>query len=626
MRRVPLVVLPILVGLLAACLPCASWAAAAGPAPGTLIDEPCDIETADDAIAARLRCARLHVLRDPERPDEGTFELAVVVKRSAEPKPGAMPVLFLHGGPGGSITPYLGRSPRDIAPGHDLVAFDMRGGGRSTPRVCDGAFGRLGGAFLHADGPGVAAEMRAGIVAECLASWRAAGFKPEHFGTERNVADADALRIALTVDRWLLLGESYGTTVAAHYLATRPERIAAAVLDSLYPDDAHVLPTAEMQGRLADRLARECRDEPACAARWPDFGRAQLDAAVAALDADPLRVGRGADARLLDGMGLRRLMMAIGSFEAGVRSLPLLVDAAARRDAALLAGPVAMSADAGDDSANLAATFATDCRDRARHHQATDSSDPMSLLSGLPGIICRDWATPGQAPRWPVGSVPILILAGGYDAFQPDAAAIAAPIGPQARVVEFAFAAHGVRGAGDCPRALVSTFLAAPQTPLETACIAKMQSPAFLDGVVPLRGPAQLASIMISGQPPPAGLLVAALAALAAVVTALTATVRRRRAKTALPAMGWLWAAAGAALTGVLAVAAAVLSTDPLASAALLYGLPIAWSWLPWFLLVPAVVGGIALWRGRTAWSVRVAGGAAIIVTLTLGLAGWLPL
>jgi pimeloyl-ACP methyl ester carboxylesterase len=623
MRRVP--VLPILVGLLAACLPCASWADAPLAAPGTLIDEPCDIEIADEAIAARLRCARLVVQRDPERPDEGSFELAVVVKRSAEPKPGAMPVLFLHGGPGGGITRYLGRSPRDFAPGHDLVAFDMRGGGRSTPRVCDGAFGRLGGAFLHAEGPGVAAERRAGIAAECLASWRAAGFKPEHFGTERNVADAEALRIALAVERWLLLGESYGTAVAAHYLATRPERIAAAVLDSLYPDDAQVLPTVEMQGRLADRLARECRDDPACAARWPEFGRAQLDAAVAALDADPLRVGRGADARLLDGMGLRRLMMAIASFEPGVRSLPLLVDAAARRDAALLAGPVAMSAAAGDDSANLAATLATDCRDRARHHRATDSSDPMSLLSGLPGTVCRDWAMPGQAPRWPVATtVPVLILAGGYDSFQPDPTPVLAAMGPTAQLIEFPHAAHGARGAGPCARDLVGRFITDPAASLDTSCVAEMVVPDFLLQATPSRGMRALLPTLLIGAAPPPALIVAVVSALLAVLVALVGLWRGRGGRRVAGSRRWLIAPALGSLVAIGALAGLLASHDPLASAALLYGLPTGWAWLPWVILLPLVTGALALWRGR-AGNTRLVAALALVCSVAMIAAGWLP-
>jgi pimeloyl-ACP methyl ester carboxylesterase len=136
------------------------------------------------------------------------------------------------------------------------------------------------------------------------------------------VSDAEALRKALGVERWLLFGESYGTTVAAHDVATYPRSIAAAVLDSLYPADDFVLPTAEMQGRLVDRVAGECAQDAACAARWPDFGRAQLGAAVAALDAKPLAIGRDNQRRLLNGLALRPLVMITASSVAGSRRPP----------------------------------------------------------------------------------------------------------------------------------------------------------------------------------------------------------------------------------------------------------------------------------------------------------------
>lgn len=590
-----------------------------------LVDEPCDFEVADDAVAARLRCARLVVHRDPQRPENGTFDLAVVVKRSAEPKPDATPVLFLHGGPGGQMTRYLGRSPRDFVPGHDLVGFDMRGGGRSTPRVCDEAFGQLVGAFVHREGPAAAAAERRRIADACLGDFRAAGLDATYFGTALNVADAEALRAALGVERWLLLGESYGTAVAAHYVATHPERIAAAVLDSLYPADQFVPPAAEMQGRLIERLAADCTRDAACAQRWPDFGRAQLDAAVAALDVQPLAVGHGDGRRLVDGLALRQLLMAVGAFEAGVRSLPLLLDAAVRRDAAMLAGPVRMFDASGGGAVNLASMAATDCRDRARHHQHMGLEDPMSVLSGLPSEFCRDWASPAAAPRWPVDSaVPMLVLAGGYDGLQPPAAAVVATLGPSARLVEIPHAAHGTRGAGPCVRDLVGAFLATPDAALDAGCVDAMTPPPFLTSVVPLPGPSQLLSSMGNGSPPPSSLLLAGLAVLLGIALAIVATWRRwrRSAASSAQALRWTWAAAIAGLVGIAGPTALVATTDPMASAALIYGVPAGWGWLPWLGLLPASVGVLAIWRGG-AWAPRVAGIAAILVSVAMAVGGW---
>jgi pimeloyl-ACP methyl ester carboxylesterase len=602
----------------------AGASAAEGERVPRLVDEACDIEIVDATVAARLRCARLVVHRDPQRPEDGTFELAVVVKRSAEPKPGATPVLFLHGGPGGGMTRHLGRSPSDFAPGHDLVGFDMRGGGRSTPRVCDAAGSQVMATFLHPDGLDAGIRERRLIIEACRVEWEAAGLRGEHFGTARTVADAEALRVALGIGRWRLFGESYGTTVAAHYLATHPESLEAAVLDSLYPKDAEVLSGPEMQGRMMERIGAHCREDAACAARWPDFGRDRLDATVAALDAAPLAVGRGDRARLLDGVGLRAMLTVAAGDEAGVRSLPFLIDAAARRDTALLEGPLSLIGQGGSEGGvNLVGTLATDCRDRARHHHTTDLSDPMGLLLGVPGDVCRDWAKPAEAPRWPADvRVPVLLLAGGYDSFQPDPTPVLAAMGASARLVEIPHAAHGARGAGPCAREVVGRFLAAPAEPLDTGCIAEMVVPEFLLHATPSRGLRQWLPTLMLDRPPPVADLIAIAAALLALLVAIVGLWRGRGGRGGARPRRWLVLPALAGITAVAAPAIMLANHDPMASAALVYGLPGGWGWLPWLGLLPASVGALALWLGG-AWPPRIAGIAAILVAVAMAVGGW---
>jgi pimeloyl-ACP methyl ester carboxylesterase len=597
----------------------------AAPPPGTLVDAPCDIDVADPAVAGRMRCARLHVLRDPARPEAGRFEIAVAIRRSAAPKPGAAPVLFLHGGPGGEFTRWVGMGGRDPAPGHDLVAFDMRGGGRSTPRVCDGAGAALMQAFVDADGPAAAASRRQAIANECLREWRAAGFEGTHFGTAANVADAEALREALGVARWRLLGESYGTTVAAHYVATHPDRIEAAVLDSLYPPDELVLPVAEMQARLVDRIGADCARDPDCAARFPDVGRATLAAAVADLDREPLHVGRGAGARLLDGLALQRLVALAAADEAGARAIPFLLDAARRRDARYFEGAVAATGSDSDGGVSLAALLATDCRDRARHHVEGEGDGTLRLLAGLPSGTCAAWTAPGEAPRWPWGTqVPILLLAGGYDSFQPDATAIGARIGPAAHVVEVSFAAHGARGAGPCVRDIASGWLADPTRAPDVACLASMDAPPFLREVVPLAGVAALAS---AATPSPWVFLLAAalgMALLAGLGAPLVARLRRRPITKPV-------APRAAALASVLLLLAVAVPAIALASAGSamraigLFGLPAPAghaAWLLWPAALLAVVALVAALRDR-----RFAAGSALVAVLVVvGAAAWLGL
>jgi hypothetical protein len=215
------------------------------------------------------------------------------------------------------------------------------------------------------------------------------------------------------------------------------------------------------------------------------------------------------------------------------------------------------------------------------------------------------------------------VLAGSYDSFQPDAPAVVATMGRTTRLLEIPHAAHGARGAGACVRELTSTFLAAPSAPLDTSCISGMVPPPFLTDVSPLRGVVATAQALAQGQPPRPALLLAGAMALATLLAALWAALRRSRRAGAL---AWVWAVAAGSVAATAGPVALLASTDPMASAALMYGLPAGWSWLPWVSLLPALLGVALLLRAAPAWTFPSAGTAAIACTLALLIAGWSPL
>ncbi len=116
------------------------------------------------------------------------------------PQDGA-PVVVLHGGPGGGIKPYYRRL---LDPSlHRGIFFDQRGCGRSTP---------------------------SGSLVENT--------------TQALVADMEALRTALGIDRWTVVGGSWGSTLALAYAQAHPERVSALVVTGVFlagPDDIHWL-------------------------------------------------------------------------------------------------------------------------------------------------------------------------------------------------------------------------------------------------------------------------------------------------------------------------------------------------------------------------------------------------
>ncbi|AEQ52347.1 prolyl aminopeptidase [Pelagibacterium halotolerans] len=105
--------------------------------------------------------------------------------------PDGVPALFLHGGPGSGCQPSH-RQLFDPARFH-AVLFDQRGAGRSTP---------------HGE--------------------RSAN------STDRLIGDIETIRTTLGIDRWLIVGGSWGATLALAYAQTHPDRVTGIVLRATF--------------------------------------------------------------------------------------------------------------------------------------------------------------------------------------------------------------------------------------------------------------------------------------------------------------------------------------------------------------------------------------------------------
>jgi proline iminopeptidase len=105
--------------------------------------------------------------------------------------PRGLPALFLHGGPGAGCEPMHRRffDPER----YRIVLFDQRGCGQSTPH----------------------AELRDNT------TWHL-------------VADIEKLRVHLGIDRWVVFGGSWGSTLALAYAETHPERVLGLILRGIF--------------------------------------------------------------------------------------------------------------------------------------------------------------------------------------------------------------------------------------------------------------------------------------------------------------------------------------------------------------------------------------------------------
>ena len=105
--------------------------------------------------------------------------------------PNGKPAVFLHGGPGGGVTPEYRQFHDPSA--YRLVLFDQRGSGQSTP----------------------------------------------HASIEENttwdlVSDIEKLREHLGIEKWQVFGGSWGSTLSLAYAETHPERATELVLRGIF--------------------------------------------------------------------------------------------------------------------------------------------------------------------------------------------------------------------------------------------------------------------------------------------------------------------------------------------------------------------------------------------------------
>ncbi|MFJ3303983.1 alpha/beta hydrolase [Streptomyces sp. NPDC086549] len=184
-----------------------------------------------------LQCASLEVPLDHANPSGRQITLALSrVPHTAKTYQG--PLLVNPGGPGGSGLTLAGfvasALPRTVAAQYDVIGFDPRGVGRSTP-----ALNCAPGYFepVRPDSvPGTAGQEQAGL-ARVQAFAAACGRKYAdvlpYMDTVSTARDMDSVRQALGAERINYLGYSYGTYLGAVYAKLFPERVRRLVLDSI---------------------------------------------------------------------------------------------------------------------------------------------------------------------------------------------------------------------------------------------------------------------------------------------------------------------------------------------------------------------------------------------------------
>lgn len=258
---------------------------------GDIPFEPCALQGIGGANSTEARCGSLQVPEDRSRTDGRRISLNIAWLPASGQSGGTEdPVFILAGGPGQAATEHaasITAALREVLKQRDIILVDQRGTGGSNPLDCRDATGEPlpMSETEQTDLKGLTEYAR-----QCAASLEGRA-DPRHYTTTDAVADLDAVREALGVDRINLVGASYGTRVGQQYAATHPDHTRTLVLDGVAPNDLVV--GGEFAHTLEDALAlqsAQCQKLAACKARFPTDMREQLRTVMAALEAAPVEV------------------------------------------------------------------------------------------------------------------------------------------------------------------------------------------------------------------------------------------------------------------------------------------------------------------------------------------------
>ena len=463
---------------------------------------PCAIEgvSADFEKQNGVECGWVAVPRDAS--SGKVIRLWTARVRATGPDKHPDPLIYINGGPGiatvDSVLPALPTSVnlKALRQGRDIIVFDQRGSGRSEEALCPDLTKTLNGISALGLAPAVEEERNRAAFKDCRRQLGQAGIDLNYYSTAATVRDIEALRQAFEIDKWNLLSISYGTLVALHAMRTNPHTVRSAILNSPYPPNS--VTWAEQASTAAaayQAIDRACAAEPACRKR---FGRLvpKLEAIIERLERTPLKDGDKA----ISGRRFADALWPLAVQSRTVRFVPLAISRAYAGDDALIKKMVATFA-GGDAFGGFspAQAYAISCYEGGRTRESYAHAQTLypGLVSPAPpeswDLMCAT-LRPGYADASffaPVASaIPTLIFAGTLDPSVPVADAYQSMrFLTNATLVEVKGASHAPIGADDCTRGIAIEFVAKPETPPSTACMAKrVPEPFATDGLDELIG------------------------------------------------------------------------------------------------------------------------------------------
>lgn len=384
-----------------------------------------------DKTVVRVESGRLDVPESRARPSRRRVTIPFYRLKSEAREPAA-PIFLLAGGPGSSWLEQFEaeethREARFYQTIADVVLFDQRGGGRSTPEMKCGDSAPLPPPDVPLDMTTVARTLRQ-LLVQCRDRWQSQGVDLAAYNTVESAADLNDLRLALGYPKITLIGGSYGSHLALQFMRQFPGAVERAVIfgvegpDHTWDDPAGALHTLE-------RIAAATGQSPAFRDRIPEGGLLQaLERVLARVDAEPqvvtLTEGETTRRVRVDGARLRQMARADAGRRNAAWVWPERILAMDRGDFTEVASRMARQARLVlPDPVHFSMDCASGASEGRRQHSRTSAA--RRILGDINfeyAVACDVWPFDDPGPSYRanvVSDIPTLIIHGTWDTSTP---------------------------------------------------------------------------------------------------------------------------------------------------------------------------------------------------------------
>ena len=471
-----------------------------------------------------FQCGTVTVPVDYDHPDGQTITIALK-KLPASDSNAEHGSLFLnYGGPGASgveaVEEKVSTFPEELRGAYDIIGFDPRGLGRSTPITCwtdDEVNQSLNGKsstlseimatdVLFSKNSSAQERIDRGAVnaARCAQHSEVPELL-DHVGTRDVARDLDVLRATNGNTRLNYLGISYGTYIGALYADLFPGHVGRTVLDSAMDpskrsSDESVAETTAFREGVLRRYVEHCQAQDGCPLTGStDEAVSQLAAFVDGLDKNPLTAS-DSDATVNTQEAtdiILRLAVKRPDWEA---LTAMLAPAMSNHDGTLMAkakqdspglSPEMTAEEAARSANDMVLGNAVVCNDNADTGSTASELDAQAaaerkahpFFGGISSAVeayCRGWGHRGKTPPQETraeGSAPILVvgITGDVQTLYSWAQNLAGQL-DNGHLLTVGGYGHGTFSRNTCATTAITGFLVNGTMPAEgTTCVADPQ-------------------------------------------------------------------------------------------------------------------------------------------------------